>query len=154
MERLIWIKINNDRTCIFAPCPLALADPQFRGVPEMATEKLTMESLPGLAETQALWRSAFEQGPPWMNGPEAFGRLQAAAETWMAHRQDDLVLAIEAYRQICESKDFAKAASIQQAWAARYLQGLVADWMALIDPMTAGARSSKGEMPPASRKAA
>jgi hypothetical protein len=99
------------------------------------------ESFPGYIESQIFWRSALTQSEAWMKGqPEVLAKIQAAAENWMIHRQDDLGKAVEAYKQICECKDFAEAAAIQQTWFAECVHGLVADWMVLMSPMTDGMR--------------
>jgi len=98
-------------------------------------------SFPGFAESQAFWQSASQQAEVWLKGqPEIVAKYQAAAQNWMVHRQEDFTKAVETYKQMSECKDFGKAAAIQQAWFAGCVQGLVADWMVLMDPMTDGSR--------------
>jgi hypothetical protein len=99
------------------------------------------ESFPGYIESQKFWGSALTQSKVWLKGqPEVLAKIQAAAENWIVHRQEDLSKAVEAYKQICECKNFARAAAIQQVWFAECVHALVADWMVLMDPMTDGMR--------------
>jgi len=106
----------------------------------MSTKPST-EAFPGYAESQKFWQSALAQSADWMKGqPDVLAKIQAAGEKWMIHRQDDLAKAVEAYKQMCECQDFAKAAAIQQAWFAECTRGLIADWMALINPLEEGMR--------------
>jgi hypothetical protein len=106
----------------------------------MSTKPST-ETLPGYAESQKIWQSALVQSEAWMKGqPDVLAKIQAAGEKWMTHRQEDLAKALEAYKQMCECKDFATAAAIQQTWFAECSRGLIADWMALMSPLAEGIR--------------
>lgn len=106
----------------------------------MSTKPST-ETLPGYAESQKFWQSALAKSEAWMKGqPDVLAKIQAAGEKWMTHRQEDLAKALEAYKQMCECKDFATAAAIQQTWFAECSRGLIADWMALMNPLAEGMR--------------
>lgn len=106
----------------------------------MSTKSRT-ETFPGYAESQKFWQSALAQSDAWMKEqPDVLEKIQAAGEKWMIHRQEDLTKAVETYMQMCACKDFAKAAALQQTWFAECTRGLIADWMALMNPLTEGMR--------------
>lgn len=99
------------------------------------------EPLPGFAGSQAFWQSAAQQSETWMKGQaEVLAEFQTAVQKYMVHRQDDFAKAIEAGKRMSDCNDPAKAAAIQQAWFAGCVQGLVADWMALMDPVAHGSK--------------
>jgi hypothetical protein len=90
-----------------------------------------------VTDAPALWQSAFKYSDDWIKPTfRALEDVQAASQQWMTHRLEDFKKAVDASRQMSECKDFAEAATIQQKWIADCTRRIVADWTALIGPVT------------------
>jgi len=107
-------------------------------------------AFPSFSDAPALWQSAMKGSEAWMKpSMAAFEDMQTAAQNWMQHRLEDFQRAIDATRQMAESKDFAQAAAIQQKWIAECTERLVADWTALVNSATKHGPEISGGTPKA-----